>query len=147
MLASSVARKPATFALWPRESAVQTHSAFCDDERNSSCNPFVERLVQTGAFFRQDSGTDFDSGVSQNFDSLTTMSRIRICRTDNDHSHARADYFVGARPSPSDRRTWFHRYVQNTVFRHATLPPSQTLDFCVGQSGLTMVTARGDSVA
>src|SRR5262249_38082534 len=83
VLARRCACDPAAFTFRSSDASIKSHSALCDYKRNPGRDPFVERLVNASAFLSQNSGADFDSGILEDFDSAAPMSRIWICRAND----------------------------------------------------------------
>src|ERR1700740_2118755 len=78
MFARCCARDPASFAGRSSETSVQTGSALRNYKRNSSRNPFVERLVEVGAFLGKHSTPHLYASVLQDLYPPAAMARVRI---------------------------------------------------------------------
>src|ERR1700719_3426504 len=115
MLARSGTRDPASFTAPPTKAAIHAHSALSSHKRNSGRDPFVERLVETSAFLREHSASNFNAGILQDFDSAAAMSRVWVRRSYDDRLYAGLDDSVGACAGPANRRTGFQGNVQNSI--------------------------------
>ncbi len=94
-----------------RQSAIQRHSALCNDERPSGDNPFVKGLVKACALLGQNPLADFHARISQLRDAPTGVARIDIYCADNYLLHASLEDRIGAGGSPPDRGTGFQSNV------------------------------------
>ena len=139
-------RDPGRFAGRSRQSAVQTHTALCNDERLARHDPFIECFIERGAFVAQHAGGDVDSGCAQFRDSTSIVLRVNVDRSNHDAFYAGTNDLACARWGSSNRGARFERQIHCRSYGVGATDLAKAFHFRMRPTGLAMMSASNDFV-
>jgi hypothetical protein len=147
MIAGGTSCDPTRLSGRSRQSAIQRHSALCDNKRAPRDNPLVESLIKLRAVIGQNPFAHSCARISQLHNALAGVSRIYVHRANNYVSDSSLEYRICARSGASFCGARFQSNVERRASRNRSTEIAETFNLGMIAARSSMVPLCHDSVA